>query len=333
VEYPVGKRKAGKEELVKPDLDNRTSIWIARSGTMYYRTSGVGGPNIYSAELSADMKVAKPPVLAVDTFLNSNAVPAVSPDGEYLAFGSPSRGLVIRSLKTGDERVVPSEVPPGGPSRWFPDGRSVLVFSNIPQGPGPNFYRIDVATGKAELLFRSPARVQGFSLSADGKTVFYSEPYRLVRFDLETRRETELRKNETVDSFYSVALSPDGQQLAYLFWNGGPTHTIELIPAAGGPSREVFRGSRPTRYNNLEWTLDKKFLLFTLDPDAGVNARTTLWRVPVAGGPAEQTGLSMPGLNRVQVHPDGRRIFFVSNDSGPGEIWALENFLPKAPAR
>lgn len=325
--------KPGKEQLVKADLGScslcpggrRTFIWMTRSGTLYYRIPGEGGPNIYTAELGAGMKVSKSPVLVIDTFVNSNNEPFLSPDAEYLAYRSGSRGLVIRTLATGEERVVTSHIPlRSGP--WFPDGRSVLITSNVPQGPDSNFYRIDVATGKAELAFRSP--VNAFSLSPDGKTVFYSEPFRLVRYDLETRHETELRKVDTViDSFYSVAVSPDGKQLAYVYWNGGPTHSIEIVPAAGGPFREVFRGS-PDRYGNLAWTPDGKYLLFT--SSLGDDPKHALWRVPASGGQAEQTGLSMPGLNSVQVHPDGKRIFFVSNDTGPTEVWALENFLPKA---
>src|SRR5205823_4954460 len=119
--------------------------------------------------------------------------------------------------------------------------------------------------------------------------------------------------------FYSVAVSPDGKQVAYVYWNGGPTQTIEVMPAAGGPSRELFRGW-PGRYGNLAWTPDQKYLLFTNGDDGKQAPNGKLLRVPVSGGQAEETGLSMPGLTSPQVHPDGRRIFFVSNDSGPGEI-------------
>ena len=89
----------------------------------------------------------------------------------------------------------------------------------IPQGQGANFLRIDLATGKAESLFQNQRHVRwGVSLSPDGKTIFYSEPSRLIRFDLEIQRETEMQKIGTgVNSFYSVALSPDGKQLAYIF--------------------------------------------------------------------------------------------------------------------
>jgi Tol biopolymer transport system component len=334
---PLVDRKPGKEELVKADLGTGR-IWITRSGTLYYVTPGPGGPNIYSAELSADMKVSKAPVLAVDTFVNSNSTPALSPDGEYLAYRSNRAGsnsLVIRTLKTGEERVVPTQVPLGnifawGP-RWFPGGESLLILSLVPQGPGPSFYRIDRASGKAELLLHSQGGVYGFRLSADGKTIFYGDGHRLLRFDIETRQETELKTGEkTGEYFYAdVSVSPDGKQLAYeVSLGNGPASYIAVMPAAGGASRELFRGpwGGVSRFNALVWTPDQKYLLFPKDGAAA----NVLWRVPVAGGPAEQAGLSMPGLWDVQLHPDGRRIFFTASESGPSEIWTLENFLPQA---
>jgi hypothetical protein len=44
-------------------------------------------------------------------------------------------------------------------------------------------------------------------------------------------------------------------------------------------------------------------------------------------------GISMPGqLMYPEVHPDGRRITFGVFETGASEVWALENFLPKAGA-
>jgi Tol biopolymer transport system component len=295
-------------------------------------TPGTGGTNIYRAELDANGKVSSPPSLAVKNFINKTAAPFLSPDGQYLAFKS-GESLVIHTLKTGEERIVPTD-PLGGLWNWFPDGRSVLVTRPVQQGQGATFLRVDLQTGKAEPLFHNQTWIPGVSLSPDGKTVFYSEPNRLVRYDLETQREIELPKSDAVTAFYSVAVSPDGKQLAYVFWNGGPTHSIMIIPASGGTPREVFRSDEISRFNSLAWTGDQKYLLVAAGGVGSTpNAKYMLWRVPISGGSAEQTGLSLPDLHFPQVHPDGRAIFFQSNDIGANEVWAFENFLPKAAAR
>jgi hypothetical protein len=39
----------------------------------------------------------------------------------------------------------------------------------------------------------------------------------------------------------------------------------------------------------------------------------------------------MKDMRLVAAHPDGRRIAFdTGGGDGPGEVWVLENFLPKA---
>ena len=55
-----------------------------------------------------------------------------------------------------------------------------------------------------------------------------------------------------------------------------------------------------------------------------------LWRIPIAGGEPQRTGLSVEGIGIVAPHPDGRRIAFDTGNRGgsPNELWVLENFLP-----
>jgi hypothetical protein len=52
-----------------------------------------------------------------------------------------------------------------------------------------------------------------------------------------------------------------------------------------------------------------------------------LKRIPVEGGPVQDIGIR--GATGFLISPDGRRIEFKVNRSR-AEIWALENFLPKA---
>lgn len=62
----------------------------------------------------------------------------------------------------------------------------------------------------------------------------------------------------------------------------------------------------------------------------GKDGMPELWRVPVAGGEPQKTGLSMERMLCVAPHPDGRRIALDTGrpDDPPGELWVLENFLP-----
>ena len=330
--------KPGRTRLVKEDMGRVEDIWMTRGGTLYYHVPGTISPNIYSAELGADMRVSGPPVLAVEKFVNSNNGPALSPAGHYLAylsFRAEGAALVIQSTGSGEEKVVPAKVPVGmirgiGPM-WFPDERSLLVISRIPPGSGLNLYRIDVATGSAELIHRTQHGLGGYALSPDGRTLFYTQETldsnntRLVSLDIGTRKETELRTGER---FMSLAVSPDGKQLAYLIETrlGVPGY-MAVMPAAGGQSREILRGS----VGRIAWTPDQRYLLFVRGGESG-NGTAVLWRVPASGGSPEQMGLSMPAasIGYPQIHPDGKRIFFASNTRASNEVWALEKFLARA---
>jgi Tol biopolymer transport system component len=240
--------------------------------------------------------------------------------------------LVIHSLRTGEDDVLPTQVRLRGAPKWFPDGRSILITSPL-SGKESTLYRVDPSTGKADLLHTAAGPVRVFDLSPDGKTIFYVQALcgerlicpdppgaRLVRLDIESGRETELRKGD----IWSVAVSPDGKQLAFLDQHG----FIAVIPEAGGETREVFRG--PAWVDNatqpLAWTPDQRYLLFTRDArpeETGV----PLLRVPVSGDPVEPMGLSMPGIQYIGVQPDGRRIYFSANS--PDEVWSLANLLTK----
>jgi Tol biopolymer transport system component len=148
-----------------------------------------------------------------------------------------------------------------------------------------------------------------------------------VRFDLDSRRETRLTPlGNTLDLTsirFSLAVSPDGAQIAYV----GDTSVV-VAPAAGGAPREVVRFSSDSApFERIEglglaWSPDQRYLFFV---KPGVRA---VRRVPVAGGEAVNIGVSMNRIRGLHIHPDGRRITFDSVVDAPSEVWALENFSP-----
>lgn len=339
----------GSAELIKPDISRL--VGTTRSGALHYLSGGPTG-NIYTVDVDASVKAKTVPTMATDRFINSNTSPAWSPDGQYLAYYSvrapfpDSPGwaiLVIRSLGTGEERENRSGLllaagtefpglPLPSPVRWFPDGRSVLMVARDLQRNRLGYYRVDIVSGSAEPLGVKPAGTH--DLSPDGKSIFYIDrgdasalaTSRLMRFDMDSRRETELKRASSGD-LRTFRLSPDGAQLAY-FLSGW----LEVMPAGGGEPRKVLR--LPTNWDGfgrsqLAWTPDQRYLLFVTEG----NKLEDLWRVPVTGGEPGRTGVSVNGFFRsLGMHPDGRRLTFGSVEDGAHELWALENFLPNAPA-
>ena len=327
-----------------------TPLGITREGALYYLPSPLDRANIQIAELDEAGKSKQAPAIGAERYQNANNHPVWSPDGKSLVYVSyrgvapqhpGSTLLVVKSLETGEERDIPLKFHVAWGSnaatpRWFPDGRSVLAVAPDSQRPRVSYYRVTLATGEAELLYTTERNgsADGPDLSPDGKSLFWADLSGLIRFDLETRKRTQLKPSPPNQDFNSVALSPDGHRLAY--WRSdGSAHArfLEIVPSSGGESREVlhfdYEGAP-----GLAWTPDQRSLLFVQwqrDPKPPV-LKSAVWRVPVTGGAPESTGVSVTGiLNSLGVHPGGRRIVFGVRAGSQDELWALENFLPAKP--
>jgi Tol biopolymer transport system component len=228
-------------------------------------------------------------------------------------------------------------VPFGTGPEWFPDNASLLVVTRDDRGL-PVFHRLRLPAGSLETIHRpDESNFSSFSLAPDGRAIFFVNQHvsdttledgRIVRYDIDARRETILKRDEW---FIAVSASPDGKSVAYVKSIRPPDRqatrsVIEVMPADGGPSREIFSDPRwysGHRYNTLGWTPDSRAVLF-VDEDGALR------QVPAAGGQAVPMGVAMvPRIKTPVIHPDGRRLAFGSVDTDTNETWVLENVLPR----
>jgi Tol biopolymer transport system component len=260
--------------------------------------------------------------------------------------GFGSRVIVIRSVETGEERELsPGLNQPRLRPRWSPDGSFLLVGATDAKGR-QGLYRVDPQTGEAEPLGQSERGdySQVSVLSPDGTTLFIKQRvegpktyYRLLRRNLETGRETELYPADPTTNFgNSLALSPDGRQLAFaLFDWPARSVVLQVVPVGSGVPRELLRLREPEAipWNHaLAWSPDGKELLFVKCNSNCENQKRELWGIPAQGGEPRRLELAMEGLAGLRFHPDGKRIAFTAG-SYSGEVWVLENFLPKTEAQ
>jgi len=335
----------GAPELVKADIGHVAPLGFARTGAFYYGLS-TGLPDVYTATLDPETgRVVVPPVPISQQLQGRASSPAWSPDGQFLAYLSNRRGpinsargarvIAIRSLSTGQERELsaPLSFEVGAPPtrlQWSPDGRFLLATGSDSRGRG-GLYRIDVLSGDVLPIVQDPSagfRPQGV-WSSDGKAVFYSRDGGLWSRDLDTNQEAEIYRQpaeESGGSGRNLALSPDGRWLAF-----GDRRVLMVVASSGGEPRELMQleAEEKGSFSGLEWAADGRHLLFSI----GDSTTTTpeLWRISVAGGKPEKTGLATQSWATLAVHPDGRQIAFSAGEPKQ-EVWVMENFWPVSTA-
>ena len=356
LEVVDGKPK-GSPQLISDNLNGMKPLGLTQDGSYYYGLPG-REDDVYFADLDPETgKVVKPPYKAVQIFEGLNSRPAFSPDGKRLVYVSPrgsgewrrSSSFVIRSLETGEERELQPDLPlqllARSTLRWFPDGRSILVFAGFTDSAKERrigFLQIHVETGAATPVVWNgeQSNVFGPTLpvwSPDGSKIFFMRQGGGIRtYDLDAAQERKLALQRPVGGSGfgpGLVLSPDGEWLAFIIgFADGPS--LRIAPSAGGETREVFRlpMAEIPPFPDGAWlvgTPDGRHLLFARRKDEA----TELWRISVEGGEPQNLGLAMGKIEHLSIHPDGRSVAF----TGPGptlgpEVWVMENILPKSTA-
>lgn len=356
IEVRDGKPR-GSPELVKPGIGPiARSLGFSRDGSYYYGVySWVN--DVYLTTLDPATRKLQPSKKLV-SHVGFNTSPEWSPDGQRLAYVSGSGWgasdplsdpfvLRIRSVETGKERRLRLKVGRQGPlafrPHWSPDGQSLLAMG---AHGGNGIYRIDAQTGKITPIVQvtHACCVEWPVWSPDGNVIFArwtidgtGGARRIVARDLETGWEKELYHSVPTAKVSNLAVSPDGQWLAFI-WRDWRDRKVEktllkVMPAVGGEPRDLFGVQAPEGIFELAWTPDGRHILFGTGT-TGQERRFALWRISAEGGEPQELGLSMEGLSLygLSVHPDGRRIAFTAGVPARDEVWVLQNFLPAAEA-
>jgi Tol biopolymer transport system component len=315
------------------------ALGLTKDGSLYYSTPG-SLFDIYTALINPETgQIVTPPEKMHLTYEGSNMGPNWSPDGKELVYTSmrgPRRKqytICIYSDETGEIRELLFDRKLVYP-RWTPDGRHIYAQAIV--GDGQGIYRIDVQTEEAALFIDNKEKdyLYNAQISVDGKWIVYGRDDCTENFsqilcrDLETGQEKEIDRAPFDNNTY--ALSPDTKRLALLLRTEENLRVLKVASFPGGTPKEIHRFAQGGRWPiDIDWSPDGQYIYFSNDPDG--DGKWELWRIPSKGGEAQSLGLEMPRFGSLSVHPDGRRITFVSRPSEEElpEIWVMENFLPK----
>jgi len=156
--------------------------------------------------------------------------------------------------------------------------------------------------GKLELWRADPDGSNGAKLatdvdrsdcSPDGKWVFYAaDDNKIHRMPPEGGVPVEVLAVPGLSGAAFVAVSPDGNQLAFVYQEGSPIplNKLGVVSASGGTPR--FVSQAPLGSHELRWSPSGKALQYQLTR----NGASNIWEQPLAGGPPRQVTNFTSGL-------------------------------------
>ena len=257
--------------------------------------------------------------------------PAWSPDGRFVAFmrhakdGSSASYFITSALGGSERKVADAYIDPytlGSLVHWSPDGQNLLVTDrSSPQDSHAGLLLISIENGQREMLFTSNAPyLATAAYSPDGKYIAFVQGAGFLAQEVFVfRTDTKETRQLTSDKAYVSGLTwtPDSKSILFSSSRSG-LQALWRISAAGGNPMHLPSGieypSGPTV------ALNGARLAFVSE-----HLNVNVWRTPgpAAKSPGAATKLiaSSRGQYDFSYSPDGTKIAFGSDRSGPNEIW------------
>ena len=268
--------------------------------------------------------------------------PQVSPDGRMVAYSvqtidvpnnkritqvwvTPVAGGVARAItQLGQDNERP---------RWSPDSRHIAFISD--QGGSAQIWMMDADGANPRQITNLSTGAGGELFSPDGKNlVFTSEVYpQCAENDACNKRELDAEK----DSKVKARIYTD---LLYRHWNHwqGPRRShLLVVPANGGPARDLTSGDRDVPPFSLDGGDD-----YAISPDSAevcyavnidlapaISTNSDLYAVPMAGGPPRKVSNNPGADNGPQYSPDGKYLAWRAQvragyESDRWRLWVMD---------
>ena len=242
-------------------------------------------------------------------FRHHPRTPAISPDGEHIAFFharvGPFGDYWVVPVAAGPSRQLTSDDTLGGEAAWTPDGRALVVSSQ--RGGSRTLWRVPVAGGEPRAVLQSPGDDGEPALSPDGRSLVYTntkERHTLTLTDPETGESQTLLQSRRM--IFGPTASPFGDEIAYFGPASNGEYRIFAVGLDGTPPRAVT--NEPGTMDSVpQWAADGEHIYFYR-----FRPESSLRRVPSEGGPSSVVfdGWDWNRENDAQVHPDDASVVY-----------------------
>ena len=261
--------------------------------------------------------------------------PTWSPDGRYIAFTRLDEGgsglFMVPALGGAERRLLTLGF--GADWYWFspsvdwsPDGKSIAFSDRASQEGHPSLFLVSIDDLERRRVTWPPPGSAGDSspaFSPDGRTVAF------VRWSGDGVGDIHLMavsggepRRLTFDNTFieGLAWGPSGNEIVFSSVRGGNAG-LWRISASGGRSEHVAAAGPIS--SSLSISRQGHRLAYVQDRDD-----YDIWRIDLSGTLGRHAPTRLIASTRFEVGPqfsrDGRRITFVSDRSGPHEVWVCD---------
>jgi Tol biopolymer transport system component len=254
---------------------------------------------------------------------SNNPYPAWSPTGHLIYVDGPNTRPEIWAMPLSLSDLKPA----GNAFRIVERGASPMVSATgtLVYGDPPSNrsqMRWVDRSGRSLSTIGEGEAMSQVVLSRDGRSVAVAaadpEPDIFI-YDAERGTRTRLTADPNAEAIGSW--TPAGDEITYASFNTRESAILSRAP--GAPVKEVLRGA--PRVRRPEWSPDGRFLMYTTLDER--NKGDLLYRERRAGGTLgdERVFLRTPAHEgEARFSPDGRRVAYVSDESGRPEVYITE---------
>ena len=254
------------------------------------------------------------------TFTGSDANPAISPDGKFVAYVSddpPLKHVVIRTLDGGPPVTIASSNT-AGMLRWSPDGSRLMFFLRGQERNG--IYVSSRNGGPLTEIAKGPYRS---CWSPDGKTIATVQPFagRIRLRNVETGTDRLVILQGMHQWFWDIDWSPSGDRFL-LVSQHAQLFTVLTIQADGRHQRTILTDAR--EIPSARWSPRGDAIYYSRRVDHTVSifkVRLSADGDVMTAGAALITGLESDGV--FELSADGRRLTY-TRDPYYSNLWLVD---------